>query len=409
MSLFDKNNVEEPQLSYKELKAEQKKLEKEAEESGAKLYEEPKGLNLKADREEIKRIHRERKALRPQLKKQGIKRYGEFDLFAKEVGLVYPERTVVETCTKVRAKISTTIATILASITIWKALLAVLLVLGLILYTAYVTEEKGHFTVNVTADMLEQGFLISETPDFKEDKTRLYALEITNSNATSIAMINENVPLIDGSHNGPGYMAYTFYLKNNGTETTDYAYTVNILSETMNTAAATWVMFFEDERQIIYAKAQENGKEENLFGYDRAPFEKNSYDPSSQYYTRNGRVGISTVPFIDDYTALQGYVQKFEPGEVKKYTVVVWLEGDDPDCNNSILGGHVGFNVQFDRIGEDNEQFFKGLFRKEFDKSYYVERIPEADSSDAGTGRWDGLENYLRSSNVQDSETQIQK
>ena len=415
MSLLGKKKNAEPEITYEERRKAQRKLEKEAEKNGEPLTKEQKKINYKADKAEVKRIHAERKALRPQLKKQKIKFFHEFDIFAGEVGLAYPEHTVAATLTALRARASSIWAAFLASITVWKALFTVLLVLGILLYTAYITEEKGHFTVNVTADMLEQGFQISETADFKADMTRLYAQEITNANATSIYEINRNVCDVDGSHNGPGYMAYTFYLRNNGEEVTDYAYTVNILSETMNTAAATWVMFFEgdqvldkdgnptfdkngkmifDSHHIIYAKPQEDGNEENLYGYPDAPFAETSFDPASQYYTHNNLAGISTVPFIDEYTALQGYVGEFEPGEIKQYTVVIWLEGDDPDCNNSILGGHVGFNVQFDRLGDLDLRFFKGLFRKEFNKSYYVQAIPDIDAGDAGTSAWDGLENY---------------
>ena len=152
--------------------------------------------------------------------------------------------------------------------------------------------------------------------------------------------------------------------------TTDYGYTVNILSETLSTASAAWLMFFEDDKQIIYAQAQPNGKPEELYGYPSAPYIESAFDPEAQYYTEDGLVGIVTTPFIDENTALQGYVQDFAPGDVKKYTIVVWLEGDDPDCNNSILGGHVGFNIQFERLGDEETSYFKGLFRQEYDRSY---------------------------------------
>ena len=416
--LGKKKQAEEAnEFDYKELKAEHKKALKEAEQEPP-LSKKEKRMSLKAERAKVKEIHAERKALRKGLKKQGIKKRSEFEIFASEVGLSYPEGTWAAAVADTLAKISGVIGTAKANATMVKALIIILILLLLTLYTAYITEEKGHFTVNVTADMLQNGFQISESMDFSKDNTRLYAKEIQNSNATSINEINRNVDKVDGSHNGPGYMAYTFYLRNNGTETTDYAYTVNILSETMNTAAATWVMFFEGDQvldesgqqaidedgnpvwsthHIIYAKPQENGKEENLYGYPSAPFRETSYDPSSQYYTRDGAVGIRTVPFIDDYTALQGYVQDFRPDEVKKYTVVIWLEGDDPDCNNSILGGHVGYNVQFDKIAENDRTFFKGLFRKEFEDSFYGQEVTETDISDAGTGNWDGIENYKSS------------
>ena len=415
MSLLKKKNAaEEPQVTYQQLKKEAKAAAKEAEKNGEVVGKQRRsGMSLQEERTAVKATREQRKDLKKDLRRQGIKKRSDFEIFADEVGLSYPEGTTAANIAKLGAKISTITGTALASLSVVKLLLGILILLALILYTAYVTEEKGHFTVNVTADMLENGFQISPTQDFSDDDTRLFAEEITNANATSINMMNRGLHEVDGPHNGPGYMAYTFYLKNNGTETTNYGYTVNILSETLGTGKATWVMFYEgdaqksergeylkdengdikfDSHQIIYARAQDDGSPENLFGYDNAPFEETAYDPDAQYYTDTleGRTayGIKTTPFLDDYTALQGFVEDFQPGEVKKYTVIVWLEGDDPDCNNSILGGHVGFNVQFERLGEDPTAFFKGLFRVEYDKAYWVEDVPDTDTGYAGTGQW---------------------
>ena len=33
--------------------------------------------------------------------------------------------------------------------------------------------------------------------------------------------------------------------------------------------------------------------------------------------------------------------QNFSPGDIDKFTIVVWIEGDDPDCTNALLGGEL--------------------------------------------------------------------
>ena len=387
MALFKKETPENPEkLSYRELKKEIKKAQKEGAEIKKK---EPR--NFKEEYEQCKKIHAERKVLRKDLKQQGIKKYSEYDMFATEVELAYPEKTGHAFSAKVMSRLSQLWYTFWASFNVIKALLLFAIILGVILLVAYLSVVRGRFTVNITADMLKNGFQLSEAGDFSEDKTRLYAAELQNSNATSVYEINRQIYKKDGANNGPGYVSYTFYLKNNGTEPTDYAYTVNILSETLGTASAVWLMFFEDDRQIIYAREQdpETHKPESLYGYPDAPFMDCAYDADSQYFYEDGSWGITTTPFIDEGTALQGYVEQIEPGEVKKYTMVIWIEGDDPDCNNSILGGHVGFNVQFDRLGEDPEDFFKGIFRREYDVTYQGGTpTDDKDTSDAGTGQF---------------------
>ena len=41
------------------------------------------------------------------------------------------------------------------------------------------------------------------------------------------------------------------------------------------------------------------------------------------------------------------------PEEYDKFTIVVWLEGDDPDCVNKIIGGEIKLHMEInqERIG----------------------------------------------------------
>ena len=41
--------------------------------------------------------------------------------------------------------------------------------------------------------------------------------------------------------------------------------------------------------------------------------------------------------------------------EVHKYTVVIWLEGDDPDCTNELIGGHLGLEMYMSMLDEEGE------------------------------------------------------
>ena len=35
----------------------------------------------------------------------------------------------------------------------------------------------------------------------------------------------------------------------------------------------------------------------------------------------------------------------FQPKSNDKITVVIWLEGDDPECNNDLLGGEIRMHM----------------------------------------------------------------
>ncbi len=320
-------------------------------------------------KEEVKRIKKERKELRKTLRAKGIKSKHDFETIAHELGLVYPPETTRGFILPLFLKWGAWWRVLVASTGLYNLLFAGIALLSAFLIYAFISEQRGHFTINMTADMMEEGFILSEDGDFTRERYRLYTDPIRNVNATSIYTINRGVHEVDGSHNGPGYLAYTFYLKNNGELTINYAYTVNITSQTMNADQAVWLMFFEDEKQVVYSRMSADGNPEELYGYLTAPFIETALIPEQQYYIENEKAGIITTPYIDEHTALQGLVTDFEPGEVKKYTVVIWCEGDDPECTDDIMGGHVGFSVQFDRLSDEGEGFFKGLYRKEYELS----------------------------------------
>ena len=37
--------------------------------------------------------------------------------------------------------------------------------------------------------------------------------------------------------------------------------------------------------------------------------------------------------------------KSFKPGEIDKYTIVIWLEGDDPDCVDALIGGEIKMHM----------------------------------------------------------------
>ena len=38
-------------------------------------------------------------------------------------------------------------------------------------------------------------------------------------------------------------------------------------------------------------------------------------------------------------------VSDFKPGDLDKFTIVVWIEGDDPDCTDALLGGEIKMHM----------------------------------------------------------------
>ena len=36
-----------------------------------------------------------------------------------------------------------------------------------------------------------------------------------------------------------------------------------------------------------------------------------------------------------------------KPGDIDKYTLVIWIEGSDAECTDDILGGEFGVRLRF--------------------------------------------------------------
>ena len=187
----------------------------------------------------------------------------------------------------------------------------------------------------------------------------------------------------DGTYEGRGadtyYIASTFYLTNSGTKDAQYNESITLERALRNMDKAIRIILIKDTdveydalgEIVAYAAyaSDENGndlldenglpireevvpdvgyKPKETLWYDGLTFDEADLDENGVWYAK---------PFVGN-----GYVHKSEfypitPGQKIKYTVVIWLEGQDPQCvgdNDSlidaergILGGQVKLSVEF--------------------------------------------------------------
>ena len=67
-----------------------------------------------------------------------------------------------------------------------------------------------------------------------------------------------------------------------------------------------------------------------------------------------GDIEPDTTPFVSKDKVMSELYENFKPNDVDKYTVVVYLEGDDPQCINDILGGEMKMDML---IGENTLKY----------------------------------------------------
>ena len=308
-------------------------------------------------REEVKAIKEGRKKLRKELRARGLKNKRDFEATAASLGLYFDRGSNFLAWLGLHW-----LGTLLAALV---ALLALLFLLSLVQYM------RGRFTINLSDEMFREGFTLSETESFISPSTMLFAVPVEDAPCISIMQIPANVDMIDGEHN-ENYFGYTFYIRNEGENTVDYTWELAINSETLDLSSAMWVGLYEDGYLTVYAEANTiTGDQEalpafddNTRGYMAVPILEHADNGQLDIVDSSGRFTYYRVvpeTFLSDDLIARGGQTDVEPMEVHKYTVVMWLEGDDPDCTDDLVGGTMGVEMDFRLENEESDEEGSGL------------------------------------------------
>jgi hypothetical protein len=198
-----------------------------------------------------------------------------------------------------------------------------LLSILLVLITVY-GQFTGTFQIKVTHIAEKKGILLSLTDDFgnSTDKLTLDPIrdieDIIEENIVRISeiLVSEGGQYVDPDGN-KNYIAYTFYLKNVGSEVVDIRYDLTVLAQRNNLADATTI--------IIYEHSQ------------------TGEDMQKRYYYKSegtDHLGFHRIP-------------DFKVGEIRKFTLIAFVDGHR--SNPSMKGGAVKFNLVFTVETADEE------------------------------------------------------
>lgn len=246
----------------------------------------------------------------------------------------------------------------------WQGVLIICTVLaGLFVLSAYYT-GAGEFVISLDSEMSREGFYLSNTSDFSEKMICINGTAVASADNISIYDISKDVKDVDGMHNGPNYVAQTFYLTNATGEQKDYHYTLNIRQAEKNADKAMWVMVYYNGTQTTYAMIGADGEPEAQYSLFPFPFAADANKPEL-YSKVTGDLSelsgtglmnagdikeaykLTAEPFLSNTVICNGTREDMEDGEVDKYTVVIWYEGEDPECVDDILGGWVELYMSF--------------------------------------------------------------
>ena len=127
------------------------------------------------------------------------------------------------------------------------AALAAAILLATFLWS-YLSDLAGSFTINLTADMFKEGYVLYDNDEFENPQSRLRSERVRRVNNITLEDIPPNIDNTTGLHNGEHYVAYSFYVRYEGDKTSrGYLYNLKMTSATQNVDKACWILLFEDE------------------------------------------------------------------------------------------------------------------------------------------------------------------
>lgn len=222
------------------------------------------------------------------------------------------------------------------------------LAISTLLLFSYYGEQVGQFTIDINQDLyLENRMVLSESIDFEKASSRLIAEPLDKVKPIGYYGEPEKIPiqveatiedLKDGSNNGNNFFAYSFYVKNDGTQAFSYNMSVFIEDATNHADEAIRIMVIKNldvagekiYSQDVYAKKQ------------------------SSIGSNPGSPEIGTTMFINNRIVVNENRLDFEVGQIDRYIVIMWLHGEDADCidigDRSITDGLVKLSMQFNVV-----------------------------------------------------------
>ena len=197
-----------------------------------------------------------------------------------------------------------------------------LLILGILYIMLYIVNKTGNFTISLDSNLkAEKHIVMSDASSFKNKTSILKVKALDYMTNITESWIPESVTETEGDHSADDYLAYTFFVKNEGKETVDYYREIKIQSVIKHVDEAVRVALYVNGVKTVYAKISA----------------KKDAEPG-------------TTPFESNSRIMKEDRLDFKPGEVDKYTVVIGLEGEDPECIDDIIGGEMKMLMQIKEI-----------------------------------------------------------
>ncbi len=183
-------------------------------------------------------------------------------------------------------------------------------------------------TIGDMGDDSGKTLLLSETASFDDAAVKLNGGSVKKVTNITKAWLPKGLEKKDGSHNGKNYLAYTFYLKDTGTKDLEYNTTMTITGVSKSADEAVRIQIYKNGKEATYAKGK---------------------------YTARDTAETDATKWVNNDTVIKVKDSKLKAGAYDKFTVVMWIEGNDKECVDAIRGGSVRSQMVFDVVSDEDK------------------------------------------------------
>src|SRR5574344_43915 len=246
------------------------------------------------------------------------------------------------------------------------------LILGIL---AFLGQVSGNFSLKLN-ESDQNKLAMATVSNFSDESSYLRAQGLTSADVIAADVLPDDAEIdsdVGGSKNGPNYLAYTFYIKNTSTEKVSYNVSVNIddykspTNQAVSLIAILRMRVYENlvvgdtitHSMTTYAKASSTPftKDDGTVE-DRDPISLGTVLSNGKKILPteiSGNMKAENVgfaePFASTSVACERLYSDLPTQGIVRYTVVTWLEGNDPDCiGKEPLNSSVTFSMHFSAI-----------------------------------------------------------
>ncbi len=213
-------------------------------------------------------------------------------------------------------------------------LVSTFLACAIIIIALFMGQEAGNFVIQVESGDVRKSVKLtenlSEAPTSRLEAPSISSVTNTTydwfSGKLSTYHMTDGITIDEELH----IYAYSFYLLNDSEESLEVKSTMYYSNVSNN---------LDKGIRVMTLSSKQNQEDFQVNGCYQAKDEKEPDEPYGSSYP-------AMTEFVSDDTVFEESFLSFDPSTHIKYTILIWIEGKDPDTTNELWNGTIRFTLK---------------------------------------------------------------